>query len=153
MMREEAAALRETAPMNILIVDDEPTIREACGEVAQLTGMNATMVATAEEAIEVLENNAVDIVLTDLMLPHTSGLHPNLPVIVLTQYGTIDSAVAATRMGAIDYVTKPFRIEELRARLERASRAVELQQENQLLREQLRTRPGPRRERAEPSRR
>jgi DNA-binding NtrC family response regulator len=151
MMREEAAVLRETAPMNILIVDDEPTIREACGEVAQLTGMNATMAATAEEAIEILENTAVDIVLTDLMLPHTSGLellkrvhdtHPNMPVIVLTQYGTIDSAVAATRMGAIDYVTKPFRIEELRARLERASRAVELQQENQLLREQLRTRPG-----------
>jgi two-component system response regulator HydG len=137
--------------MNILIVDDEPTIREACGEVAHLTGMNATMVATAEEAIDILESSAVDIVLTDLMLPHTSGLellkrvhdtHPNLPVIVLTQYGTIDSAVAATRMGAIDYVTKPFRIEELRARLERASRAVELQQENQLLREQLRTRPG-----------
>ena len=72
MMREEAAVLRETAPMNILIVDDEPTIREACGEVAQLTGMNATMVATAEEAIEVLENNAVDIVLTDLM--HASEL-------------------------------------------------------------------------------
>jgi len=150
-MGEEAVVLRETAPMNILIVDDEPTIREACGEVAQLTGMNATMVATAEEAIEILENTAIDIVLTDLMLPHTSGLellkrvhdtHPNLPVIVLTQYGTIDSAVAATRMGAIDYVTKPFRIEELRARLERASRAVELQQENQLLREQLRTRPG-----------
>jgi DNA-binding NtrC family response regulator len=110
MMSEEAVVLRETAPMNILIVDDEPTIREACGEVAQLTGMNATMVATAEEAIEVLENTAVDIVLIDLMLPHTSGLellkrvhdtHPNLPVIVLTQYGTIDSAVAATRMGAI----------------------------------------------------
>jgi DNA-binding NtrC family response regulator len=150
-MSEEAVVLRETAPMNILIVDDEPTIREACGEVAQLTGMNATMVATAEEAFEVLENSSIDIVLTDLMLRHTSGLellkrvhdtHPNMPVIVLTQYGTIDSAVAATRMGAIDYVTKPFRIEELRARLERASRAVELQQENQLLREQLRTRPG-----------
>jgi DNA-binding NtrC family response regulator len=150
-MREEVVVRRETAPMNILIVDDEPTIREACGEVAQLTGMNATMVATAEEAIEVLENSAVDIVLTDLMLPHTNGLellkqvhdtHPNMPVIVLTQYGTIDSAVAATRLGAIDYVTKPFRIEELRARLERASQAVELQQENQLLREQLRTRPG-----------
>ena len=73
-MREEMVVRRETAPMNILIVDDEPTIREACGEVAQLTGMNATMVATAEEAIEVLENSAVDIVLTDLMLPHTSGL-------------------------------------------------------------------------------
>jgi CheY-like chemotaxis protein len=137
--------------MNMLIVDDEPTIREACGEVAQLTGMNATMVAIAEKAIEILENAAVDIVLTDLMLPHTTGLellkrvhetHPNLPVIVLTRYRTIDSPVAATRMGAIDYVTKPFRIEELRARLERASGAVELQQENQLLWEQLCTRPG-----------
>src|SRR6202453_366214 len=147
MMSEEVVAPRETAAIHVLIVDDEPTIREACAKVAQMSGMHAT----AEEATEVIENTAIDIVLTDLMLPQTSGLellkrvhetHPNLPVIVLTQYGTIDSAVAATRMGAIDYVTKPFRIEELQARLERASRAVELQQENQLLREQLRTRPG-----------
>jgi DNA-binding NtrC family response regulator len=63
-------------------------------------------------------------------------------VIVLTQYGTIDSAVAATRLGALDYVTKPFRVEELHSRLERAAHAVELPQENRLLREQLRTRPG-----------
>jgi DNA-binding NtrC family response regulator len=150
-MSEEAAVLRETAVMNILIVDDEPTIRETCAGVAEQSGMKVTTVATAEEALEVLEHAAVDIVLTDLMLPHTSGLdllkrvhdmYPAVPVIVLTQYGTIDSAVAATRLGAIDYVTKPFRIEELRARLERAARAVELQQENRLLREQLRTRPG-----------
>jgi DNA-binding NtrC family response regulator len=150
-MGEEAAVLHEAAVMNILIVDDEPTIRDTCAVVAQQSGMKATAVATAEEALEVLEHTAVDIVLTDLMLQHTSGLdllkrvrdtHPTVPVIVLTQYGTIDSAVAATRLGAIDYVTKPFRIEELRARLERAARAVELQQENQLLREQLRTRPG-----------
>ena len=150
-MGEEAAVLREAVSMNILIVDDESTIRETCAEVAQQTGMKATTVASAEEALEVLENSAVDIVLTDLMLKTSSGLDllkrvrdtkPTLPVIVLTQYGTIDSAVAATRLGAVDYVTKPFRIEELRARLERAARAVELQQENQLLREQLRTRPG-----------
>jgi DNA-binding NtrC family response regulator len=150
-MSEEAAVLREAACMNILIVDDEPTIRETCAGVAEQSGMKATAVATAEEALEVLEHAAVDIVLTDLMLPHSSGLdllrrvhdmYPAVPVIVLTQYGTIDSAVAATRLGAIDYVTKPFRIEELRARLERAARAVELQQENRLLREQLRTRPG-----------
>src|ERR1700675_3279507 len=150
-MGEEVAVLREAVAMNILIVDDEPTIREACAAVAQQTGMKATTVASAEEAFEVLENSAVDIVLTDLMLKGRSGLDllkhvrdtkPTLPVIVLTQYGTIDSAVAATRLGAVDYVTKPFRIEELRARLERAARAVELQQENQLLREQLRTRPG-----------
>ena len=150
-MSEEAAIQGEAVSMNILIVDDEPTIRETCAAVAQQTGMKATTVASAEEAFEVLENSAVDIVLTDLMLKGRSGLDllkhvrdtkPTLPVIVLTQYGTIDSAVAATRLGAVDYVTKPFLIEELRARLERAARALELQQENQLLREQLRTRPG-----------
>ncbi len=150
-MGEETAVSRETAVMNILIVDDEPTVRETCAEVAEQSGMKATAVSSAEEALEVLEHAAVDIVLTDLMLQQTSGLdllrrvhdtYPKLPVIVLTQYGTIDSAVTATRLGAIDYVTKPFRIEELRARLERAARAVELQLENQLLREQLRTRPG-----------
>src|ERR1700676_3000281 len=148
---EETAVPRDTVAMSILIVDDEPSIRDTCAEVARQAGMKAIPVATAEEALEVLENSAVDIVLTDLMLHQTSGMdllkrvhdtNPALPVIVLTQYGTIDSAVAATRLGAVDYVTKPFRIEELRTRLERAARAVELQQENHLLREQLRTRPG-----------
>src|SRR6202790_5233945 len=148
---EETAVPRDTVAMSILIVDDEPSIRDTCAEVARQAGMKPTTVASAEEALEVLENSAVDIVLTDLMLKTSSGLDllkrvrdtkPTLPVIVHTQYGSIDSAVAATRLGAVDYVTKPFRIEELRARLERAARAVELQQENQLLREQLRTRPG-----------
>ena len=150
-MTEEVVLPREASSMNILVVDDEPTIRETCAEVARQVGLKVTTVASAEEAFEVLENSAVDIVLTDLMLQRTNGLdllkrvhdtYPGLPVIVLTQYGTIDSAVAATRLGAVDYVTKPFRIEELRSRLERAARAVELQQENHLLREQLRSRPG-----------
>jgi DNA-binding NtrC family response regulator len=91
-------------------------------------------VSTAEEAIHILENSAVDILMTDLKLPKSSGLdllqrvhdqHREVAVIVLTQYGSIDSAVAATRLGALDYVTKPFRVEELRSRLERAAHAVE----------------------------
>jgi DNA-binding NtrC family response regulator len=150
-MSEEAAVRRELAPMNLLIVDDEQSIRETCTAVAEQCGMKATSVATAEEALEVLEHSAVDILLTDLKLPHANGvelmklvhdLHPQVTVVVLTQFGTIESAVEVTRMGAADYVTKPFRIEELRSRLERVARAVELQQENTLLREQLRTRPG-----------
>jgi two-component system response regulator HydG len=113
--------------------------------------MKVSTVSTSEEAISILENSAVDILITDLKLPKSSELdllqrvhdqHREVAVIILTQYGTIDSAVAATRLGGLDYVTKPVRVEELRSRLERAAHAVELQQENRLLREQLRTRPG-----------
>src|SRR5438270_10049041 len=151
LMTEEAAVRREAVPMNILIVDDEQSIRETCATVSEQSGMKAIAVATAEEALEVLEHSAADILLTDLKLPRANGvellklvhdLHPEVAVIVLTQYGTIESAVEVTRLCAIDYVTKPFRIDELRSRLERAVRAVELQQENRLLREQLRNRPG-----------
>jgi len=145
------AALEEpkqiaTTPLHLLIVDDEETTRELCLAVAQQTGLRATAVASAEEALEVVDQSAIDIVLTDLKLPGTSGLellrtlhemHPQVAVIVLTQYGTIDSAIEATKTGALDYVTKPFRIEELRARLEHAMHEVDLLQENRLLREQI----------------
>ena len=138
-------------PLNLLVVDDDAHIREVCRSVAVETGMRVLDVGTAEEALELLELSSVDILLTDLRLPGTSGLellkrcatkHPDVAVVMLTQYGTIDSAVQATRMGAADYVTKPFRVEELRARLEQVAHALDLKRENRLLREQVRTRPG-----------
>jgi DNA-binding NtrC family response regulator len=144
-------ARREVAAMNLLIVDDEQSIRETCTDVAQQLNMKVMAVSTAEEAAELLEYAPVDILLTDLQLPGSGGLallkrvrerYPEIAFMVLTQYGTIDSAVEATRLGAVDYVTKPFRIEELKTRLERAAHSVDLQRENRLLREQLRTRPG-----------
>src|SRR5260370_25827845 len=113
--------------------------------------MKAVAVASAEEALEVLEHSAVDIVLTDLKLQQTNGVellkhvhdrHPEVAVVVLTQYGTIESALEVTRMAALDYVTKPFRIEELRSRLERVSPAVEPPHENRLLGERVRTGTG-----------
>src|ERR1700722_10203601 len=144
-------ARREVASMNLLIVDDEQSIRETCTDVALQLDMKVTAVSTAEEAAELLEYAPVEILLTDLQLPGRGGLallrrvrerYPEIALMVLTQYGTIDSAVEATRLGAVDYVTKPFRIEELKTRLERAAHSVDLQRENRLLREQLRTRPG-----------
>jgi len=138
-------------PLILLVVDDDAHIREVCRTVAAESGMKPLDVSTAEEALELLELSSVDLLLTDLRLPGTSGLellkqvavmYPDVAVVVLTQYGTIDSAVEATRMGAADYVTKPFRVEELRARLEQVAHAVELKRENRLLREQVRTRPG-----------
>jgi len=142
---------RAAPPMHLLLVDDDDHIREVCRSVAEDCGMKVTDVSTAEEALEVMEMSSVDILLTDLRLPGTSGLellrrvtqtYPDIAVVMLTQYGTIDSAVEATRMGAADYVTKPFRVEELRARLEQVVHSVELKRENRLLREQLRARPG-----------
>ena len=73
----------------------------------------------------------MDIVVTDLKVPQLGGLellkriratHPQIAVMVLTQYGTIETAVEATRLGATDYVTKPFHVEELRAKIERLVR-------------------------------
>src|SRR5437762_4963464 len=105
-MTEEAAVRREVVPMNILIVDDEQSIRETCATVSEQCGMKATAVATAEEALEVLEHSAIDIVLTDLKLPRSNGVelmkkvhgrHPEIAVVMLTQYGTIESAVEVTR--------------------------------------------------------
>src|SRR3989475_12336539 len=128
VMSELAAVRREVVPMNLLIVDDEQSIRETCATVSEQCGMNAIAVATAEEALEVLEHSAVDIVLTDLKLQQSNGvellkqvhdLHPEVAVVVLTQYGTIESAVEGTRLGAGDYVTQPFRLEERRSRPER----------------------------------
>jgi DNA-binding NtrC family response regulator len=150
-MNEEAAVQRAMVPMNVLVVEDEETTRTLCSDVAESCGMKTMAAGTVEEALKHLESHAIDIVLTDLMFPTSSGLdllkvvrelYPEVAVVVLTQYGTIASAVAATRMGAVDYVTKPFHVEDLRARLERVARDVDLSRENRLLREQLRTRPG-----------
>ena len=148
--KEERAA-QGLPPVHLLVVDDEEQIRGVCRSIAEEAGMKVFDVSTAEEALEVLEVSPVDILLTDLRLPGTSGLEllkrvtrlfPDMAVVMLTQYGTIDSAVEATRMGAADYVTKPFRVEEMRARLEQVVHAVELKRENRMLREQVRARPG-----------
>jgi DNA-binding NtrC family response regulator len=150
-MSEEAGVQRAAIPISVLVVEDEESTRKLCADVAESCGMKAIVASSVEEALRRLETNAVDIIVTDLILPPSSGLdllklvhemYPQVAVVVLTQYGTIDSAVAATRMGAVDYVTKPFHIEDLRARLERVARDMDLDRENRLLREQLRSKPG-----------
>jgi DNA-binding NtrC family response regulator len=152
-MTEEAGAAvqRATIPISVLVVEDEESTRKLCADVAESCGMKAIVAGTVDEALRRLETHAVDIIVTDLILPPSSGLdllkqvhemYPQIAVLVLTQYGTIDSAVAATRMGAVDYVTKPFHIDDLRARLERVARDMDLDRENRLLREQLRSKPG-----------
>jgi len=148
---EAVLAAERPTPVTVLIVDDENTTRTLCRDVVAESGMRTRLASTTEQALEILDQFPVDIVITDLKVPEMGGLellkrvrqaYQRTAVMVLTQYGTIESAVEATRMGAADYVTKPFHIPELRTKLDRVVRSLELDQENRLLREQLRTRPG-----------
>ena len=136
------------ATIEILVVDDEDATRRLCCDVATEAGYRASAVPTTEAALEILDEEPVDIVLTDLRVPQLGGIellkrirehYAETAVIVLTQYGTIDTAVEATRLGAADYVTKPFRIDDLRSKLKRLVRSLEMDNENRVLREQLRT--------------
>jgi DNA-binding NtrC family response regulator len=147
----ETALAVERPLVTVLIVDDEDITRNLCRDVVADSGLRTRTASTTEQALEILEECPIDVVITDLRVPQLGGLellkrirqaHPQVAIMVLTQYGTIESAVEATRMGAADYVTKPFHIPELRGKLDRVVRSLEIDQENRVLREQLRTRPG-----------
>jgi DNA-binding NtrC family response regulator len=148
---ETVLATERSIAATALIVDDENATRDLCRDIANESGLRTRTASTTEQALDILEQYPVDVILTDLRVPEIGGLellkrvrqtHPRVPVIVLTQYGTIESAVEATRIGAADYVTKPFHIPELRTKLDRVVHSLELDEENRVLREQLRTRPG-----------
>ena len=148
---ETVLATERSIAATVLIVDDENATRDLCRDIANESGLRTRTASTTEQALDILEQYPVDVILTDLRVPEIGGLellkrvrqtHPRVPVIVLTQYGTIESAVEATRIGAADYVTKPFHIPELRTKLDRVVHSLELDEENRVLREQLRTRPG-----------
>ena len=135
----------------VLIVDDEDATRSLCHDVVTDSGLRTRTASTTEQALEILNQMPVDILITDLRVPQIGGLellkrvrnnYPQTAVLVLTQYGTIESAVEATRLGAADYITKPFHIPELRSKLDRMIRLLDVDQENRVLRETLRTRPG-----------
>jgi len=148
---EEQSPGLKSVEANVLVVDDEDYARKLCRDVAAQAGLHVEMAGTTEQALEILEQCPVDLVVTDLKVPQLGGLellkriregYPHIAVMVVTQYGTIETAVEAIRLGAVDYVTKPFHVDELRGKLERVVRSIELDHENHVLREQLRSRPG-----------
>lgn len=137
--------------LNLLIVDDERSIREACREVAQSLGFTTFVADSAEHAYRLLETQGFDAVLLDLRLPGAGGLEalrrikdrrPEAIVIVVTGYGTVQSAVQAMKHGAYDYVTKPFSVDELKFLLERVVSQLKLKSENRLLREKVKSKHG-----------
>jgi len=137
--------------LNLLIVDDERSIREACREVAHSLGFSACIADSAEQAYRLLDMQTFDAVLLDLRLPGTGGLdalrrikerRPDAVVIVVTGYGTVQSAVQAMKHGAYDYVTKPFSVDELKLLLERVASHLKLKSENRMLREKVKSKQG-----------
>lgn len=137
--------------LNLLIVDDDRAVRDACRAVAQTLGFDPQVAESAEQAYRALENRGADVVLLDLKLPGARGLEvlhtikkncPEALVIVVTGYGTIQSAVQAMKDGAYDYVTKPFSLEELRLLLDRVAGHLKLKTENRVLRESIKSRQG-----------
>jgi DNA-binding NtrC family response regulator len=148
---EASFAAERAVPATVLIVDDEDAIRSLCRDVITESGLRTKVATTTEQALDILDQSIIDIVITDLKVPQLGGIellkrvketYPQAAVMLLTQYGTIQSAVEATRMGAADYVTKPFHVPELLSKLDRVVRLLEVNQENRILHEQLRTKPG-----------
>src|SRR5579859_496021 len=137
--------------LNLLIVDDERSIREACREVALSLGYSAFVADSAEQAYRALDAQSFDAVLLDLRLPGAGGLdalrrikerRPEAIVVVVTGYGTVQSAVQAMKNGAYDYVTKPFSLDELKLLLERVGSHLKLKSENRMLREKVKSKQG-----------
>jgi DNA-binding NtrC family response regulator len=138
--------------LHVLVVDDDEAVLKACCQIAR--GMGFALVLGAESATSargILKHQRIDLLLLDLKLPGGGGLalleqvktlHPDTAVIVMTAFATVSSAVEAMRIGAADYLTKPFALEELTTVLERTAQEFELDMQSRLLRERLRTQQG-----------
>ena len=133
------------APL-VLIVDDEKSNRESLGKIFEREGFRVELAASGAEALDVLRREQVPVVVTDLMMPGMGGeallravkaLSPETEVVLMTAYGTVETAVAAMKEGAYDFITKPLKrhavVKSVRQALEKAS----LVAENRALRAQL----------------
>lgn len=148
---QRASVAASTAQLHLLIVDDDPPIRSACAEIAGGLGFATRMADSVSAARAALALGHFDLVLLDLRLPGGGGLalldeirsnYPKTIVMVMTAYATVPSAVEAMRIGASDYLTKPFSLEEFSTVLERAAERRLIDEESRSLRENMRSSSG-----------
>ncbi|MBM4347658.1 MAG: sigma-54-dependent Fis family transcriptional regulator [Deltaproteobacteria bacterium] len=135
-------------PKKILVVDDEAPLRDILQRgLTQMGGFSIEVAQNGQEAIGKIEGEIFDLVLTDLMMPEMDGMEllkiiqgtrPEMPVIMMTAYGSIDTAVEAMKTGANDYITKPVDLRDLLLRISKVLEENRLLQENRLLRMELR---------------
>lgn len=132
--------------IDVLVVDDEAIIREGLKRILEHKGYNVASSASGQHALECMQNENFGLVITDLKMPGMSGmevlkaikvLQPEVPVIIITGYSTVDTAVEAMKNGAFDYIAKPFTPDQI---LEKVSKALEqkaMMQENLYLKKEL----------------
>jgi len=132
--------------MRILIVDDEEVLRDVLDAVLRREGFDIVAASTGEEALSVLDTDEVDLVILDVMLPGISGIdtlrairisNPELPVIVITAFSSIDGAIEAMKQGAFHYIPKPFKNEEVILTVNKALEQRRLTSENERLKAEL----------------
>jgi two-component system response regulator AtoC len=132
----------------LLVVDDEQSIRRLCMTIGNTLGFACAEAESAEAALARLDAETPDLMLTDLKLPTLSGVEllrqvktllPRTEVAIMTGHGSIESAVDAMKLGAYDYIEKPFRVEKMRLLLQRMAEKVRLVTENAFLRERVST--------------
>jgi two-component system response regulator AtoC len=140
--------MSDTTKTRLLVVDDEQSIRRLCMTIGNTLGYACAEAESAEAALARLESDAPDLILTDLKLPTMSGVEllkqskivlPHTEVAIMTGHGSIESAVDAMKLGAYDYIEKPFRVEKMRLLLQRMAEKVRLVTENEFLRERVTT--------------
>ncbi|MBA5867679.1 MAG: response regulator [Nitrospira sp. CR1.3] len=126
--------------LSVLLVDDEPLMRLSMVDAMEAVGYEVRTAASGTEGIEALRQKAFDLVITDLRLPGADGLAvlkatktaaPETEVVVITAHGSVESAVGAMKLGAFDYITKPFHMDELLLIVERVGRVVKLRRKTQ----------------------
>ena len=132
----------------ILIVDDGPEIRETLFDGLSNNGYAIFLAEDGEGALRLLDQRAFNLVVLDVKLPDRDGVQlletiknrsTETPVIMMSGYGTTQNAIEAMRKGALDYITKPFRQEQILLTVEKALKFRRLQKENQALKKELET--------------
>ena len=148
--KEDPVTAREAC--SILVVDDEPNICESIQKALSRSGYDVTTSLNPFQALRSLETRTFDLVLCDIRMPEMDGLellariketNPSISVVMITGYGSIESAVAAIKAGADDYISKPFRADELRAAVVKILNRKSLGEENAFLKRELLKNVGP----------
>jgi len=130
----------------VLVIEDDETVREVLRSFLGQKGFEVTLAQNGESGLDLLRAEKFDLIFTDLVMPGISGMEVlkevvaskiAVPVVVMTAFGTVQTAVEAMRIGAFDYITKPFNLDELMIVLDKALAVAKLQKENIMLKMQL----------------